>query len=305
MNPPELKYSQTFSRSPESTQVSERDKDTLRPPAFLCADRPSGIHAVERRNHSDAPIALSSIPVRLPDGSVALPWELLRQGPRGRGVAERLALKALVEVCGALSIAHEDESKPRARRVFGATSPANVVFSKSGQAHLPTDVLSILPQPRLYVAPERERGNPPDQSSDIYAVGVMLLEVLAGRDLSPEEAGELQPKSIQAHPLWRDRLGDPLLAVALRATSLEPAYRWGSVEDLAIAIGRRGGGRVARREELVALIAMTLSRYAAKMTRLSQLPVPREAAAFDLLDLPGIEAGAPVDPWDDANKRVG
>ena len=61
-----------------------------------------------------------------------------------------------------------------------------------------------------YVAPERAAGDPPDERTLVYAVGVLLLEGLAGREVPPALRG-----------------------VLVRATCADPAERFASVAALA------------------------------------------------------------------------
>ncbi len=292
--------------APVSTSVSEREKETLRPPAFCGQERPSGIRQSAKRGASEnISVAISSIPVPMADGTLALTWELIHRGADGGGVPERLALKGMVEMCRAVAPLLDGGRTPSEVRVFGATCPANVLFTKDGQAHLPREAQSILPQPRRYTAPEREAGGAVTPTTDVYALGVMLLETLARRELTLEEVRTLEARTVKYNPTWREHFSDPLLMVALRATARRPEHRWPDAAQLAEAIARRGGGRVARREELVALIAMTLARHAVQMSRLAKVPpYPKQPAAFDLLDLPGIAEGSALTPWA-PDKRTG
>lgn len=89
-----------------------------------------------------------------------------------------------------------------------------------------------------YIAPERLRGEPPDRRSDLYAVGVILFEMLGGappfvadNDLALVELqlGEPPP------PLDPD-LPAALRAVVDRALTKQPADRYPSAAVMAAAI---------------------------------------------------------------------
>jgi serine/threonine protein kinase len=92
-----------------------------------------------------------------------------------------------------------------------------------------------------YIAPERFLGQPATPASDIYSLGVVLYEALAGRrpydaqDASqwtaavsgsaPTSIGTLRPEA------------PPTLAAAIdRSVSLDPANRFASAQDMAAAL---------------------------------------------------------------------
>lgn len=89
-----------------------------------------------------------------------------------------------------------------------------------------------------YIAPERLQGEPPDQRSDLYGVGVILYELLVG---TPPFVGADDFELIDQHlnadvPLVR--AADPSLPAALedviaRALVKDPADRYGSAEEMA------------------------------------------------------------------------
>jgi serine/threonine protein kinase len=81
--------------------------------------------------------------------------------------------------------------------VHGDVSPQNIVIDDAGAAHL-IDFGSVttrktLEEPRsvfgkrCYVSPEQMRGDVVDGSSDQYSLGVILWELLAGRELFCDE----------------------------------------------------------------------------------------------------------------------
>ena len=94
-----------------------------------------------------------------------------------------------------------------------------------------TDATSGTP---LYVAPEVFAGQTPTVQSDVFALGVLLYQLLSGRIGQPMVSG------------WEQNIGDPLLQEDVRlATDGNPERRLASAADLAARLRRLG----ARREE--------------------------------------------------------
>lgn len=89
----------------------------------------------------------------------------------------------------------------------------------------------------LYVAPELFAGHVPTVRSDVYALGVLLYQLLSGRVGQPMAPG------------WESEIEDELLREDLRlATDGNPARRLGSADELADRLRRLG----ERRAELQA-----------------------------------------------------
>jgi serine/threonine protein kinase len=119
----------------------------------------------------------------------------------------------------------------------GGATPSEV----SDLASYRTHAGQLLGTP-LYMAPEQLRGAPPDERSEVYSLGVLAHEILAGKP--PYAAGKLDalfeqittqpPPPIPGAPA-------ALEAILVRALAKDPAARWPSMAALrdALAAERR------------------------------------------------------------------
>jgi serine/threonine-protein kinase len=183
--------------------------------------------------------------------------------PLGVAVLARILLDVLVGL-HALHTLRDAMAAPLGA-IHGELCPANVVVGKDGITRL-VNVLRKRPvrvalgsEAVGYAAPEAlDTGGTDDARSDIYAVGVMLWEGLAGRRLYDEvepsrvlarqREGELaQPPVDPSSPFAR------LADVAMRALSFDPALRFRGASEMAAelrsiaGIHLAAGGAVAAR----------------------------------------------------------
>jgi eukaryotic-like serine/threonine-protein kinase len=85
-----------------------------------------------------------------------------------------------------------------------------------------------------YIAPERLRGEPTDQRADLYAIGVILFELLAGRPpFTADDDFDLIAQHLDIDP---PRLESPLDAVITRALHKQPAERYADALEMAAAL---------------------------------------------------------------------
>ena len=116
---------------------------------------------------------------------------------RGPSLADRIKKLAPfsvpVSVGTAMSILHALDSVHRSGLVHGDLNPQYLAVMADGDVRLqmagvweaysgsPTAGMVVLPNMAPYLAPEVSAGSMPSSSSDVYAVGILLYELLTGR----------------------------------------------------------------------------------------------------------------------------
>ncbi len=250
-------------------------------------------------------------PVPLHDGTTAVSLDfLMRSEPLRREDHTKVILDLLLD----LQWAHHQSSDRVERRALGVVCPGNTLITTDGRVRLPHSHGEALSQPRQYAAPERSAQREPTLAEDIHAVGVMLLEMIAGRPLDVGEVRALTLQTLSLAPAWHRHAGDPLLTAALRATAPVPEHRWGTASEMALALGRKGAERISDRTALAALVAIELERDELLALHGVSAPVaPQELEQMEAVRVSGFHSkedrasgedwtydGTPcASPWDD------
>jgi serine/threonine-protein kinase len=166
--------------------------------------------------------------------------ELLRRAATQK-VAFPIAFSLLVvtEVLRGLDYAHrlrDDEGKPLGI-VHRDVSPSNVLVSLEGEVKLCDfgiaranatllDEDATIQGKAGYMSPEQARGEALDARSDVFAAGIILWELLAGRRLykaPPGEALLAMARNAEVPPLPRRDLPDEEALAAIVARALAPS----------------------------------------------------------------------------------
>lgn len=150
-------------------------------------------------------------------------------------------------VCDAVAYAHQRGM------IHRDLKPANVMLNPQGQPILMDfGVAKMMGESHqtatgsvvgtaLYMSPEQARGERPDERSDIYSIGVMLFEMIAGAPpFKADSAVSLMMKHVtQPVPDIRQinqTVPDLLVAVTKKALAKDPAERYRTAADMAMAL---------------------------------------------------------------------
>ncbi|MFK7944045.1 MAG: serine/threonine-protein kinase [Paracoccaceae bacterium] len=129
--------------------------------------------------------------------------------------------------------------------------PANVMLTEDGGVKLTDFGIARLTSMDVtgagmvgtpsYMAPEQFTGGDVDARADIYACGVMLYELTAGR--KPFQGGGVEALfqavrqgTVKRPTEWAPELPPAMDAVILKAMSVDPDDRYASASDLAVAL---------------------------------------------------------------------
>ncbi|HUE89882.1 MAG TPA: protein kinase [Vicinamibacterales bacterium] len=181
-----------------------------------------------------------------------------------RALSLEARLRLFQQVCAAVSFAH------RHLVVHRDLKPANVLVTGEGDVKVLDFGIAKLLEPGVgaasrttvlmapltpdYASPEQVKGLPVTTACDVYALGVMLYELLTGR--RPYETAGRPLDEVVALVVTREpsrpsaagggsgvpydvrRLRGDLDAIVLKAMAKDPARRYGSVADLADDVAR-------------------------------------------------------------------
>jgi eukaryotic-like serine/threonine-protein kinase len=152
-----------------------------------------------------------------------------------------------------------------------------------------------------YLAPEQVRYETADQRTDVFSLGVVLYEMLAGRQPFIGQTTAEVLRAIQHDepvPLPA-RVSSPLAALVARALAKERAARWSSASELKAALARcvapSNAPPTSRRKRLAvtaSLLLLALSGFWVWRTSRASSSLPASfasAAAHKLTDLAGQE----------------
>jgi serine/threonine-protein kinase len=189
-------------------------------------------------------------------------------------VPDELVLKVIGDVLAALDYAHElrDYGGAPLAVVHRDVSPQNLFWTYDGDLKLmdfgvakfatgsSRTEAGMVKGKLTYMAPEQARGQPVDRRADLFAVGIILWELLAGRRLlrADNDAASLQKLLFEPFPALdqvRPDVDPAIAAICARALDRDPALRYQTAAAMRAELERVPGARAARREDLAAFVA--------------------------------------------------
>ena len=202
------------------------------------------------------------------------PGRTFREVLRAGELDDKTAIDASAQVLEGLAHAHGRGI------VHRDVKPSNILLADGdrlsarlldfGLAQIPEaetlTAVGDVPGTLAYIAPERLGGETATAAADVWAVGVMLWEALAGRhpfwQTSLLETARAIERGAEPLATMRPDLPRPLLAAVDRALELDPARRPSAARlaEVLRAAGRKRRRRSTRGRELV--LPRTLSRAA-------------------------------------------
>lgn len=201
-----------------------------------------------------------------------LSQRLKRSGPMDTGAAEPIVQDILagLAACHKHGIIHRDFKSSNIMLVHELDGNPRTVITDFGLAHSLTlgnrehaalTVEGGLMGTPEYMAPEQWEGKAATAASDIYALGVVLCEMLTGRRPAPAR-GATGPLDAGSLPSDRPRLNRAWEAVILRCIQTDPSHRFGSADEVAEALKLAPVSSTRRNWRWIlaaALVLMTLS----------------------------------------------
>jgi len=175
--------------------------------------------------------------------------------PRGPLPAEQ-ALDYARQIAGALEAAHERgiihrDLKPANILItasgvakvldFGLAKAAETAGALGDPANSPTITMfdtraGVILGTAAYMSPEQARGKPVDRRADIWAFGVVLCEMLTGKQIfTGETITDVLASVVKEQPVL-NQIPAPVRMIVERCLQKDPRQRWQSIGDVRVLI---------------------------------------------------------------------
>lgn len=181
-----------------------------------------------------------------------------RQRQKGRRIDVGHSVYIMIECCKALQYAHSLEH-PETNEPLGIVhrdiSPPNILLSKNGEVKLVDFGLAkassqiestdpgVVKGKFSYLSPEAAKGDPVDHRADVFAVGIILWELFAGRRLFYGETDYQTVELVRqarVPPIgtYNPEIDPELEQVVRKALAREPSDRYQNAADLGDALAQ-------------------------------------------------------------------
>jgi serine/threonine protein kinase len=148
-------------------------------------------------------------------------------------------LDIILQVCSGLEYAHKQGI------IHQDIKPANIFIRPDGQAKIvdfglacPQGTIDFdMPGTPFYMSPEQIKGEPVDERTDIYSLGIMLYEMLTGKRPFPEDnlgkllALHLNEDAPDPHILIPD-MPNEMHSVIMKSIRKDPNERFNKISDV-------------------------------------------------------------------------
>ena len=171
---------------------------------------------------------------------------------KGRKIPPALALYITTQICEGLHYAHEAKDT-RGRKlgiVHRDVSPPNVLITRHGEikvvdfglakanSQLEESEPGVIKGKFSYLSPEAALGNSIDARTDVFATGIILWEMLAGRRLFLGETDILTVRQVQQANIpslmeINPAVSPELERVVMKALAADPEHRYRTARDFA------------------------------------------------------------------------
>jgi serine/threonine-protein kinase len=211
---------------------------------------------------------------------------ILARGP----APPRIAIDYVRQILGALAFSHRNgivhrDIKPHNVLVDsdGRLKVTDFGIARAGTSQM-TEAGSIVGTAQ-YLSPEQARGEPVDQRSDLYSLGVVLYELLTGEvPFGGDSPVEIAMKHLSSKPKLpselREGIPEELDLVVMRALAKDPDDRYQTAEEFGADLDRiaAGGGVSDRTADAATAI---IAAPATMPTTISRAPTQVRTSGYE------------------------